>query len=162
MHAFCPSCNKPVTSAERCIFCGSSLRFSLAPARWKTVYHAYNSTDAQLARATLASHGLTVRIRDENGSVGMVLGHGATVIEALEDETHRARQVLREVRGIRTDTEYLEWQALKNEGRSRFWLRLVAAGLVASVTALLAHSLVNMVLDYTRTIKRDVQAPQAP
>lgn len=103
--------------------------------RWRNVYHAYNSVDALLAKSVLESHGVTVRIRDENASRMMLHGHGAAVVEAAEGEHLHAQEVLRQVRGVRTDTEFLEWQSLKH----RVGLgRKLALGAVTALAALAA------------------------
>lgn len=131
----CPSCGKPATgSEERCIFCWKSLAAPQAVTRWRDVYHAASSADALLANSTLASYGLTTRIRDEHFQ-RLMLGAAGGVVQVAEEQHLTAKEVLRQVRGVRTDTEYLEWQALKQRGAKRRRRAKVALALAVSVFA---------------------------
>ncbi len=103
--------------------------------RWRNVYHAYNNIDALLAKSALESHGVTVRIRDENASRMMLHGHAAAVVQAAEGQHLRAQEVLRQIRGVRTDTEFLEWQSVKHR---HSLARKIALGTAAALAALVA------------------------
>ena len=115
---------------DNCIFCGASLL--LRPvSSWRSVYHPYSYADALLASATLQAHGLTARLKHSNLE-RVLLGHVGSVVEVAEGEHLFAQEVLRQVRGVRTDTEYLEWQQLKHAARRR---RRALIGAVAAATA---------------------------
>lgn len=110
----CPRCGRGTSSGpDHCIFCWREFR-PPSLVRWRNVYHAYSPVDALLAKSALESHGVTARIRDENASRMMLHGHGLAVVQAAEGEHLRAQEVLRQIRGVRTDTEFLEWQAIKH------------------------------------------------
>ncbi|MCC6572407.1 MAG: hypothetical protein IT462_01335 [Planctomycetes bacterium] len=132
---FCPGCGRDTSSSDaHCIFCWQEFR---APelVRWRNVYHAYNNVDALLAKSALESHGVTVRIRDENASRMMLHGHGMAVVQAVEGEHLQAQEVLRQIRGVRTDTEFVEWQSVKH----RLGLgRMIALGTLTALAALAA------------------------
>lgn len=125
----CPACRKPAAGeGPHCIFCGHSLMIG-SISQWRTVYHPYSYADAMLASAALQANGLAVRMEHGN----LITRHGG-VVQVAADEHPIAREVLRRVRGVRTDTEYLEWQQLK---RRRASFRLLI-GAVAAGTALAA------------------------
>jgi hypothetical protein len=94
----------------RCIFCGAGLM--LEPVKqWRALYHPYSYADALLATAALKANGVTARLQQWDAE-RMLLGRGG-VVQVAADEHMVAREVLRKLRGVRTDTEYLEWQALR-------------------------------------------------
>lgn len=127
----CPACDKPAAGdGDCCIFCGASLRL-LPVSAWRSVYHPYSYADALLASATLQAHGLTARLKHSNVE-RVLMGHVGSVIEVAEGQHLQAQEVLRQVRGVRTDTEYLEWQQLKQAARRR---RRLLIGAVAAATA---------------------------
>lgn len=135
----CPACAKPSAGEwERCIFCGHSL-LSGGIEQWRTVYHPYSYADAMLASAALRANGVTVRVETGN----LLMRHGG-VVQVAADEHPIAREVLRRVRGVRTDTEYLEWQQLKRRrgARSRLLIGAIAAGtaIAAGVALYLFHA----------------------
>ena len=141
----CPKCARESSGeSERCIFCWASL--SPRPVRWRNVYHAVNSIDAWLAKSALESHGVCVRIKDEHASRMMLHGHANMVVEAAEGDHWLAQEVLRQVRGVRTDTEYLEWQELK---RRRSPLRKLFIGALAVVAAAAAATVTGTLLTHT-------------
>lgn len=127
----CPACGQPAAGdGDQCIFCGASLRL-LPVSAWRSVYHPYSYADALLASATLQAHGLTARLKHSNVE-RVLMGHVGSVIEVAEGQHLQAQEVLRQVRGVRTDTEYLEWQQLKQAARRR---RRMLIGAVAAATA---------------------------
>lgn len=134
----CHACGKPAAGdGERCIFCGAGL-MRVAVSSWRGVYHPYSYADALLASATLQAHGLTARLR--HGSIERVLlGNVGGVVEVAEGEHLMAQEVLRQLRGVRTDTEYLEWQALKQRPRRR--QRLLLGALAAAAATAVAAGL---------------------
>ena len=67
------------------------------------------------------------------------MGHVGSVIEVAEGQHLFAQEVLRQLRGVRTDTEYLEWHELKHRKRRRTLITAVAA---VTATAALAGSLI--------------------
>ena len=116
---------------ERCIFCGAALMLETV-AHWRSVYHPYSYADALLANATLQAHGLTARLRHSNVE-RVLMGHVGSVVEVAEGDHLFAQEVLRQLRGVRTDTEYLEWQELKRrKGRNR---RLLVSAVAAATAA---------------------------
>lgn len=127
----CPACGKPAAGdGDCCIFCGAGLL--LLPVNgWRSVYHPYSYADALLASATLQAHGLTARLKHSNVERAL-LGHVGSVVEVAEGDHLFAQELLRQLRGVRTDTEYLEWQQLKHAARRR---RRVLIGAVAAATA---------------------------
>ena len=126
----CRDCSKPAAGdGEHCIFCGASLMLQQVHC-WRSVYHPYSYADALLCNATLQAHGVTVRLKHSNVE-RVFLGHVGSVVEVAEGEHLYAQEVLRQLRGVRTDTEYLEWQELKYRARRR----RVLAGTVAAATA---------------------------
>lgn len=127
----CFACGKPAAGeGPRCIFCGASLLVETV-SHWRSVYHPRSQGDALLADATLKAHGLVARLRQSNIE-RVLLGHVGCVIEVAEGDHLIAQEVLRQLRGIRTDTEFLEWQHLKSQkGRGR----RILIGLLAVATA---------------------------
>jgi hypothetical protein len=151
----CPRCRRETSGdGERCIFCWASL--TSKPMRWRNVYHAVNSIDAWLAKSALESHGVCVRIKDEHASRMMLHGHTNMVVEAAEGDHWLAQEVLRQVRGVRTDTEYLEWQELK---RRRSPLRKLVIGALAVVAAAAAATLTGTLLTHTTPGSKSGSAP---
>lgn len=64
--------------------------------------------------------------------------HG--VVQVAQGDHLRAQEVLRQIRGVRTDTEYLEWQAIKHSRRVKRGLligAIAALAAAASITAAL-------------------------
>ena len=118
---------------DRCIFCGNSLLIETV-SNWRKVYQPYSYADAMLANATLQAHGLTTRHQQSNMERILHCNAGG-IIEVAEDEHLYAQEVLRQLRGVRTDTEYLEWQEMKDRKARRKRALLVA---VATATAALA------------------------
>jgi hypothetical protein len=135
----CPACANPAAGdGDRCIFCGAGL-VSSSVAAWRGVYHPYSYADGLLANATLLAHGVTTRLKQ--GTLERVLlGNMGTVVEVAEGEHLYAQEVLRQLRGVRTDTEFREWQDLKQ----RNLRRRIIMGTVAAATATAA--LAGMVL----------------
>ena len=124
----CPKCAMPAAGdGARCIFCGHSLILQTVE-DWRTVYHPYSYADAMLATATLQAHGCTARLRHSNVE-RVLLGHVGSSVEVASDEHLFAQEVLRQLKGVRTDTEYLEWQELKAQRKRRkaFWIGALAA-----------------------------------
>lgn len=149
----CPKCARESSSdGERCIFCWAAL--DAKPVRWRNVYHAVNSVDAWLAKSALESHGVCVRIKDEHAARMMLHGHSNVVVEAAEGDHWLAQEVLRQVRGVRTDTEYLEWQELK---RRRSPARKLFIGAVAVVVAAAAAVITGTVLTHSAPSSRPVK-----
>lgn len=143
-HFACPRCRRLCESgSERCIHCWAAL--SNRPVRWRHVYHAVNHVDAWLAKNTLELHGVAARIRDEHATRMMLHGHGNAVVEAAESDHWLAREVLRQVRGVRTDTEFLEWQELKQRKPARRIL-LGALALLAAAAAAVGGSMLASAL----------------
>jgi len=110
--------------------------------RWRNVYHASNSVDAWLAKSALELHGVCVRIRDEHASRMMLHGHSRVVVEAAEGDHLLAQEVLRQVRGVRTDTEFLEWQEIKRRRSPVRRMVMGALTAIAAATAIAAGTLV--------------------
>jgi hypothetical protein len=134
----CKDCGRPAAGeGENCIFCGATLM--LRPVHcWRSVYHPYSYADGLLCNATLQAHGVTVRLKHSNIE-RVFMGHIGSVVEVAEGQHLYAQEVLRQLRGVRTDTEYLEWQELKHRTcRRRALFGTVAA---ATATAALAASL---------------------
>jgi len=130
----CPKCLRESSGAsDRCIFCWAQL--NPVPLRWRNVYHAVNSVDAWLAKSALESHGVCVRIKDEHAARMMLHGHANVVVEAAEGDHWLAQEVLRQVRGVRTDTEYLEWQELKRRRSPQRKLLMGALAMLAATAA---------------------------
>jgi len=126
----CSACGQPAAGdGDRCIFCGAGLLSTVVPL-WRSVYHPYSYADGLLANAALLAHGVTTRLK--HGSLDRVLSSNlTTVVEVAEGEHLFAQEVLRQLRGVRTDTEYREWQQIKQRARHR---RLIA-GAFAAATA---------------------------
>lgn len=149
----CPKCSREGSGeGDRCIFCWASLASN--PVRWRNVYHAVNSIDAWLAKSALESHGVCVRIKDEHAARMMLHGHANVVVEAAEGDHWLAQEVLRQVRGVRTDTEYLEWQELK---RRRSPARKLLIGAIAVAVAAAAAVVTGTVLTHTTPNNRPVK-----
>ncbi|MEZ5993972.1 MAG: hypothetical protein R3E76_16685 [Planctomycetota bacterium] len=131
--SLCYACGQPAAGeCDRCIFCGSSLLLETV-SNWRSVYHPYSYADALLANSTLLAHGLTARLRHSNVE-RVLMGHVGSVIEVAEGEHLAAQEVLRKLRGVRTDTEYLEWQELKRRrGSTRRMIFAAMAAVTASV-----------------------------
>jgi hypothetical protein len=109
-------------------------------AAWRPVYHAYSYADALLATATLRSHGLEAHVLGHGAERALGWAHG--IVQVAAGQHLHAQEVLRQVRGVRTDTEYLEWHALKQRRTLRRGIvvaALVALAAAFSVVALL-HS----------------------
>jgi hypothetical protein len=134
---------------ERCIFCGAGLLLE-SVSEWRAVYHPHSYADAMLATAALRANGVTTRLQQCNAT-RVLFGQGGGIVQVAADEHAVAREVLRQVRGVRTDTEYLEWQALKHRPQ-RIGLVLVA---VAAGAALAAGMLLHILRD-------GATAPAAP
>lgn len=114
----CPACSRlSECGSERCIFCWAPLESRLV--RWRNVYHASNSVDAWLAKSALELHGVCVRIRDEHASRMMLHGHSRVVVEAAEGDRLLRKRFCEGGRGVRTDTEFLEWQEIKRRPVAR-------------------------------------------
>lgn len=155
-HIPCPRCRLLCEAgSEHCIRCWTSL--SKAPVRWRNVYHAVNHIDAWLAKNTLEMHGVAARIRDEHATRMMLHGHGNAVVEAAESDHLLAREVLRQVRGVRTDTEFLEWQELKHRRPTRKIL-LGALALLAAAAAAVGGSMLVSARTLEVTESRPSQA----
>ncbi|MBE7492086.1 MAG: hypothetical protein HS108_10075 [Planctomycetes bacterium] len=125
----CPACGKPAAGeGDQCIFCGAGLLTKAVG--WRAVYHAYSYADAMLATSALQSHGLSARMTCNLGERALTgASHG--VVQVADGDHIAAREVLRQLRGVRTDTEYLEWQELKHR-------RHVKRGLLLGTLAALA------------------------
>jgi hypothetical protein len=122
----CDACGKPAAGdGDRCIFCGRGL-LSLRVAGWRSVYHPYSYSDALLANATLQAHGVNARVQHERLLTRQV-------VEVAEGEHLFAQEVLRQLRGVRTDTEYREWTELKQRGARRRLLACAMAAAAATV-----------------------------
>jgi hypothetical protein len=130
----CRACGQAAAGdGDRCIFCGSSLLQEFVSS-WRSVYHAYSYADGLLANATLMAHGVNVRLKHERP----LMGHVGSVVEVAEGEHLFAQEVLRQLRGVRTDTEYREWHELKNRRLKRKLMlcAMAAATATAAVIAL--------------------------
>ncbi len=136
----CAACGKPAAgNGDRCIFCGAGLLLETVN-DWRIVYHPYSYADAMLATAALRANGVTTRFQHCNAE-RVLLGRAGGVVQVAADEQLAAREVLRLVRGVRTDPEYLEWQAVKRR-RPRMLLLVVALAAGATITCgLLLHLL---------------------
>jgi len=134
----CPACGRPAAvEGQSCIFCGTTLVVR-AVAAWRPVYHAYSYTDGWLATTALISHGLTARMSGQSADRALTgAQHG--VVQVADGQHLEAQEVLRLIRGVRTDTEYVEWQALKHRRRVR-------RGLIVGVLAALAAAVAFMAL----------------
>jgi hypothetical protein len=122
----CGACGKPAAGdGDNCIFCGRGL-VSTRVAGWRSVYHPYSYSDALLANATLQAHGVNARVQHERLLTRQV-------VEVAEGEHLFAQEVLRQLRGVRTDTEYREWHELKQRGARRKLLLYAMAAATATV-----------------------------
>lgn len=134
-HLDCPKCRKPAAGdGDNCIFCGNSLQCQPILA-WRSVYHAYSYADAILATSALQSHGLAARLSVQ-GAERALMGASHGIVMVADGQHLRAQELLRQLRGVRTDTEYLEWQAIK--GRQRLRKRVLASALAALAVAMAA------------------------
>jgi hypothetical protein len=124
---------------ERCIFCGATLMLETV-SHWRSVYHPYSYADALLAQATLQAHGLHARHQHSNLE-RILMGKGGGVIEVAEGDHLFAQEVLRQLRGVRTDTEYREWQEYRHR-RPGFRRALLTAVVAATATAALGAAAV--------------------
>lgn len=152
-HEYCPACRKPAAGdGEHCIFCGAGL-LTLPVNQWRAVYHAYSYADALLATSALKSHGLTARLSCA-GAERALTGNANGVVQVASGEHLRAQEVLRQIRGVRTDTEYLEWQALKGRAAMR---RGILIGAIAALAAAagVAVSLVAQAPDRPASARSD-------
>jgi hypothetical protein len=134
----CRACGQPAAGdGGRCIFCGSSLLLERIYT-WRSVYHPYSYADGLLANATLQAHGVNTRLRHER----MLIGQAAGVVEVAEGEHLFAQEVLRQLRGVRTDTEYREWQEFKQRRAKHrlMWCIVATATAAAAITALWLHA----------------------
>jgi hypothetical protein len=130
----CHACGQAAAGdGDRCIFCGGSLVRQFVSS-WRSVYHPYSYADALLANATLQAHGLNARLKHERP----LMGHVGSVVEVAEGEHLFAQEVLRQLRGVRTDTEYREWHELKQQRMKRKLMlcAMAAATATAAVIAL--------------------------
>lgn len=155
----CPACAMPATGdGDRCIFCGNSLLLETV-STWRKVYHPYSYADAMLAHATLQAHGLTARHQHSN--MERVLNSNAGgVIEVAEGDHLYAQEVLRQLRGVRTDTEYLEWQEWRDR-KIRRRRALIGAFATATATAALAAAAVwGLILEQRAPV--EAESEQAP
>lgn len=136
---YCPACSRQAAGTwGRCIFCGHSLLLETV-SEWRAVYHPYSYADAMLATGALRANGVTARLQQCNLE-RVLLGRQGGVVQVAADEHVVAREVLRRLRGVRTDTEYLEWQALKGRRtlRARLLIGALAAGTALAAGAMLA------------------------
>ena len=126
----CPACGMAAAGdGPACIFCGAGL-ITQCVREWRAVYHPHSYADAMLATAALQANGVTTRLQQCNLS-RVLFGQAGGVVQVAADEHPLAREVLRQVRGVRTDTEYLEWQAIKRRaGRNAPIVAALAAGAV--------------------------------
>lgn len=137
----CPACRKPAAGeGERCIFCGTSLL--TRHVGWRAVYHAYSYADAWLATSVLQSHGLAARMTS-SGAARALTGAGQSIVQVADGDHWAAQEVLRQVRGVRTDTEYLEWQQLKHSRQMRKGLLIGALAAFAAAAGLGAALIAN-------------------
>ncbi|MBZ0135058.1 MAG: hypothetical protein K8I27_01640 [Planctomycetes bacterium] len=127
---------------DRCIICGNSLLLETV-SNWRKVYHPYSYADAMLAHATLQAHGLTARHLHSNMERVLCSNAGGVIVVA-EGEHLFAQEVLRQLRGVRTDTEYMEWQECKQRKARR---RRIIMGAVAATAALGAAAVLGLILD---------------
>lgn len=127
----CPACNQPAAGdGSRCIFCGGSLMAETI-SHWRSVYHSYSYADGHLAVTALRAHGINARV--QQGSLErVIMGNTGTVVQVAEGEHFQACALLRNLRGVRTDTEHQEWLALKARRQTR---RAVLVGAVAAALA---------------------------
>ena len=133
----CSNCSRPAAGeGDHCIFCGTSLLRETVR-DWRSVYHPYSYPDALLAHSALLAHGVTTRLKHSNME-RVLLGHIGAVIQVAEGDHLYAQEVVRKLRGVRTDTEYLEWQELK---RRKALHRKLLIGAVAAAAAALAATL---------------------
>jgi hypothetical protein len=126
----CTKCHKPAAGdGDQCIFCGASLLSRQVG--WRAVYHAYSYADAWLATSVLQSHGFTTRMSC-NMAERALTGSSPGVVQVADGDHLVAQEVLRLVRGVRTDTEYLEWQHLKHRRHMRKGLLIGALAAIAA------------------------------
>jgi hypothetical protein len=146
----CPACRQPAAGeGERCIFCGASL-LSETVSTWRAVYHSYSYADGHLAVAALRAHGINARV--QQGSLErVIMGNTGSVVQVAEGEHQQACALLRNLRGVRTDTEYQEWLALKARRQTR------KAVLIGAVTAALAAALGFGVVSAMRSIGAEAE-----
>lgn len=129
----CPACRKPAAGeGDHCIFCGTGLLS--VRVGWRAVYHAYSYVDACLATSVLQSHGLTARMTC-NGAERALTGGGHGIVQVADGDHWAAQEVLRQVRGVRTDTEYLEWQQIKHRRHVRQGLLIGALAALATAAS---------------------------
>ncbi|MCC6465814.1 MAG: hypothetical protein IT463_10780 [Planctomycetes bacterium] len=130
----CPACLRPIAGdGDRCIFCGAGLRRE-AVTTWRSVYHPHSYADAVLAACALRSHGLTARL--SIGSADRALtGCTAGVVQVAEGEHLQAQEVVWQLRGVRTDAEYREWQQIKHGRAARRGMLVAALAALAAVGA---------------------------
>lgn len=143
---------------DRCIFCGNSLLLETV-STWRKVYHPYSYADAMLAHAALQAHGLIAR--HEHSNMERVLNSNAGgVIEVAEGDHLYAQEVLRQLRGVRMDTEYREWQEFRDR-KARRKRALIGVVATATATAAIAAAAVwGLILEQRQTVKSDSE--QAP
>ncbi len=128
----CPKCEQPAAGeSQRCIFCGHSLMLETIRS-WRTVYTPSSYADAMLASTALESHGLVCHV--QQCSIQRLFAKAPTSVMVAKADYMQAQEVVRQVRGVRTDTEYLEWQEIKRrrEGKKRLWVALIAAAAVST------------------------------
>ncbi|MBX3474622.1 MAG: hypothetical protein KF754_09590 [Planctomycetes bacterium] len=137
----CPACGKPAAGdGDHCIFCGANLLAGVVG--WRSVYHPYSYADAMLATSALQSHGFNARV-----SVGLserwLTGNARGVVQVADGEHLHAQEVLRQLRGVRTDTEFREWHEIKHRRTLRRGLMigtLAALATAAGVAAMLMQA----------------------
>ena len=155
----CPACGMDATGdSDRCIYCGNSLLLETV-STWRKVYHPYSYADAMLAHATLQAHGLTARHLHSNME-RILYSNAGGVIEVAEGEHLFAQEVLRQLRGVRTDTEFLEWQEHKDRKARRRRARLGVVATATATAALAAAAVLGLLLE--SRLPTGPEAEQAP
>lgn len=109
---------------------------------WRAVYHPYSYADAMLATSALQSHGFNARMSLQSAERTLT-GVARGVVQVADGEHLRAQEVLRQLRGVRTDTEFVEWQELKHRRRLRRGLLIGALAALATAAGIGAALIVE-------------------
>ncbi|MBK9975779.1 MAG: hypothetical protein IPP14_13495 [Planctomycetes bacterium] len=120
---------------------------------WRAVYHAYSYADGLLATSALRSYGLVARMACQ-GAERVLMGSAHGVVQVAQGDHLLAQEVLRQIRGVRTDTEYLEWQAIKHGRKVKRGL------LIGAIAALAAASSMAVALLSTAPERPEVRPAQ--
>ncbi len=88
------------------------------------------------------------------GAERVLMGSAHGVVQVAQGDHLRAQEVLRQIRGVRTDTEYLEWQAIKHGRKVKRGL------LIGAIAALAAASSMAVALLSTAPERPEVRPAQ--